>query len=87
MVDEAVPDQPDIYVQTAPPPPVVEVEPVPPGPDYVWIGGFWDWNVPQNRYVWTRGHYEHSRPNAVWVAPHYDAAAHRFSHGHWSGRH
>src|SRR4051812_13387194 len=36
--------QQQIIVQTAPPPPPVEVRAIPPGPDYVWVNGYWTWN-------------------------------------------
>jgi hypothetical protein len=32
-----------VYPTTAPPPPVAEYRPEPPGYDYVWVDGYWDW--------------------------------------------
>ena len=61
-----------INVDAPPPPPRPEVVVgVSPGPDYVWIGGYWD-GAP-GHYVWVSGHWD--RPphgHADWVAPHWD---------------
>jgi hypothetical protein len=40
-------------VEVAPPPMQVEVVPVAPGPAYLWIGGYWGWNL--GRHVWIGG--------------------------------
>ncbi|MBU6409629.1 MAG: YXWGXW repeat-containing protein [Verrucomicrobia bacterium] len=53
-------------VETAPPPPPAEVYVAPPGPDYVWVAGQWQWNGAA--WVWVRGYW--SLPparGAVWV--------------------
>jgi hypothetical protein len=61
-----------IGVDAAPPPPRHEVVVgVAPGPDYIWVDGYWD-GTPGN-YVWVKGHWD--RPphaHGVWVAPHWD---------------
>jgi hypothetical protein len=61
-----------VRVDDAPPPPRhEEVVGVAPGPDYVWVGGFWDGSP--GHYTWTRGHWDrppHGR--GVWNAPHWD---------------
>ena len=59
----------------APPPPrhEVVVERDRPGPDYVWMGGYWD-GAP-GHYVWVNGHWDrppHGHEHGVWVAPHYE---------------
>jgi hypothetical protein len=58
----------------APPPPLrheVIVERDRPGPDYVWVGGFWD-GTP-GHYVWVAGHWDRPpRAHAQWIAPHWD---------------
>ena len=59
-------------VPEAPPPPQQEVIVEAPGPDYVWIGGYWVW---QGRWVWSPGH---------WVARPYVGAV--FAPGHWIHR-
>jgi len=58
---------------TAPPAPQVEVVPAVPGPDYIWVPGYWGWNG--RVWVWVGGRWS-VRPwhGAVWVG------------GHW-GRH
>lgn len=40
-------------VNVAPPPQQVEVVPYAPGPAYVWIGGYWGWNL--GRHIWIGG--------------------------------
>jgi hypothetical protein len=73
----------DVVVQEAPPALIVESQPAPPSPDYVWVGGYWNWD--NQKYSWQAGRY--SRPPAVgvaWVAPRYDAGAHRYTPGRWS---
>jgi WXXGXW repeat (2 copies) len=63
----------NIHVEDAPPPPrrEVVVESHRPGPDYVWVGGYWD-GAP-GRYTWVNGHWD--RPphgHARWFAPHWE---------------
>jgi hypothetical protein len=63
----------NVGVDLAPPPPRQEVivERTRPGPDYVWVGGYWG-GAP-GHYVWTNGHWD--RPphaHAVWAAPHWE---------------
>ena len=41
------------YVETGPPPPPSEVVIVQPGPDYVWVPGYYNWYG--GSYVWVRG--------------------------------
>jgi len=50
----------------APPAPQVEVIPVAPSPDYVWVSGYWGWTG--GAWVWIRGGWV-VRPavSAVWV--------------------
>ena len=57
----------------APPPPRHEVivERERPGPDYIWVAGYWD-GAP-GRYNWVAGHWE--RPphaHATWVQPRWE---------------
>jgi hypothetical protein len=68
----------------APPPPQQEVVVGQPGPDYVWIGGFWGWHW--GHYSWSAGHWEkppHVR--AVWDAPRWEHRGGRyvFVEGRW----
>jgi hypothetical protein len=46
---------PGVRVATAPPPARVEVRPVAPSPNHVWIGGHWAWRG--GAHVWVNGHY------------------------------
>jgi WXXGXW repeat (2 copies) len=73
-----------IRIGPPPPPRVVAVRPVAPGPDYTWIDGYW---YPSGgHYVWHAGYW--SRPpyeGARWVGPHHDG--HQFFEGYWDGPH
>jgi hypothetical protein len=62
----------NLTVDAPPPPPRAEVVVgVSPGPDYIWVGGFWD-GTP-GHYVWRAGHWDRPpRPHAAWVAPHWE---------------
>jgi WXXGXW repeat (2 copies) len=58
----------EVFVQVAPPRPIVEARVAAPGPGYVWIGGYHRWNG--TAYGWVPGRWElPPRPRAVWV-PH-----------------
>ena len=73
-----------IRIGPPPPPRVVHVRPASPGPDYVWVDGYW---YPVNgRYVWHSGYW--TRPpyaGAIWVGPRHDGS--QFFEGHWEGPH
>src|ERR1051326_5421323 len=65
-----------------PPPPVVRVYPVQPGPEFVWIGGYWypvahHWRWHEG--YWTRSPY----PGAYWYGPRYEGGA--YLEGYWEG--
>jgi hypothetical protein len=66
----------------APPPARVVAVPVSPGPDFVWVEGYW---YPVGRhYKWHQGYW--TRPpyaGAHWVGPHYDGE--RYFPGYWEG--
>ena len=73
-----------VYVRVAPPVPVVEVEGVAPGPDYVWIRGYHRWDG--ERYVWVQGHWERRHhAGAVWVDGQWkhDRDGWYWVEGHW----
>lgn len=60
-----------VQIGRTPPPPLrYERRPVMPGPGYVWIDGYWNWD--RGRYVWVPGR---------WERPPYAGAY--WSHGHW----
>ena len=87
MVRERVPayaTSETVVVTEAPPAPQTEVIPVSPGPDYIWVGGYWARQGP--RWVWVPGRWNlRPRPAAVWVPGHW--VAHRrgwtWVAGHW----
>ena len=71
-----------IQIGAPPPPRVVYVQPPQPGPDFVWVEGYWypvghHWKW-HNGY-WTRPPYS----GAVWVVPHHDGR--RYYEGYWEG--
>jgi hypothetical protein len=61
----------EVVVTQPPPPAQSEVIPPAPGPNYVWVPGYWAWDGKHN-YVWQSGHYE-ARPT--------ERA--RYEPGHW----
>ncbi len=78
----------DDYVEVGGPPPPLQadVEIASPGPDYVWVGGRWDWAPDRHDYVWTKGSWEHPpHSGAHWVAPRYEKRGERhvYHPGHW----
>ena len=52
-------------VGVAPPPSRYEAVPVAPGPGYVWIGGYWGWNL--GRHVWIGGRWAMPPAGHAWV--------------------
>ena len=72
-----------VAVQDAPPPPRVEVVTVGPGPDYVWVEGYWVWH---GGWVWQPGAWV-ARPHhhAVWVQGRWDHTRRGwyYQRGHW----
>jgi hypothetical protein len=72
----------DVRIGQPPPPPRAYRVPPQPGPDYVWVEGYW---YPQaGRYVWHDGYW--TRPpyaGAYWVAPYYQGG--RYVAGRWEG--
>ncbi len=74
----------EIYVEAAPPLPQSDVISVAPAPDYVWIGGYWGWNM--GRHVWIAGHWERP-PHGFhgWVAPRWErrGRGYVFVRGFW----
>src|ERR1700722_597512 len=72
------------YVDSAPPAPLVEVQPAMPGRGVVWIGGGWVWEG--GRWGWHRGRWDHPpRAGARWRADHYEfrGGRHVFVRGGW----
>ena len=71
-----------IQIGAPPPPRVLAVVPTSPGPDFVWVEGYW---YPVGKhYKWHAGYW--TRPpyaGAHWVAPHHDGE--RYFAGYWDG--
>ena len=65
-----------------PAPRVVRVRPRAPGPDYIWVDGYW---IPQgNRYSWHDGYW--TRPpyeGSAWTDPRYEGGM--YYEGYWNG--
>jgi hypothetical protein len=62
-----LPASAQVYIQIAPPTPVVEIVPASPGSGYVWVPGRYNYNG--GRYVWAGGSYQRH--------------AGRYCNGHW----
>jgi hypothetical protein len=76
--------QVSIGVRIGPPPPprVIRVQPPRPGPDYMWVDGYWF--ADGGRYRWHDGYW--TRPpygGARWVSPRYESE--HFYGGYWDG--
>ena len=73
-----------IVVARRPPPPHREGMGPPPGPGYVWIGGYWTWRA--NTFVWVVGQWVPIPPgHRYWVAGHWVHARRGwyFVEGYW----
>lgn len=77
----AVPASAQVYVQIAPPAPIVETVPAPPGSGYVWLHGHYNWNG--NRYVWVGGHYERHAGQYCEGHWRHDGHGYIWVDGHW----
>ena len=71
-----------IRIGPPPPPPVVYAIPATPGPEYVWVDGYWypvgnHWR--RHRGFWTRAPYVGAR----WWAPRYERG--EYFEGYWEG--
>jgi hypothetical protein len=76
------PQQQTVVVQQ-PPPVRMEVIPVAPAPNYVWVNGYWGWH---GRWIWIPGRWAYPpRPHAVWVGGAWVHGHHGWSWhaGHW----
>ena len=78
--------QVSIGIRIGPPPPprVVYIAPQRPGPEYVWIDGYW--YAVKNRYQWHEGYWTPPPyARARWVAPRYEREM--YFVGYWDGDH
>jgi hypothetical protein len=62
---------------------VVYTRPAAPGPDYVWIGGEWEWSG--GSYHWREGSWQHSRANHTWKSGYWENGnkGYRWHNGGW----
>jgi hypothetical protein len=60
----------------------------PPGPNYQWIEGYWDWDKARNDFVWVTGTWRVPPPGRFWVNGYWrrDAKGWFRVPGQWSGR-
>jgi hypothetical protein len=71
-----------IRIGAPPAPRVVAVRPAAPGPDYLWVDGYWYPNG--NRYRWHEGYWTRAPyTGARWIGPHYERD--RWFEGYWEG--
>ncbi len=71
-----------INIGAPPPPRIVRVRPVAPGPDYLWIDGYW---YPDGgHYRWHAGYWTlPPYPGAHWIGPRHDGR--QYFAGYWDG--
>ena len=78
-------EQAPIIVHREPPQMIVERIPPRPGPEVIWVPGYYA--ARGDMWVWVPGHYERPpRPGAVWVEPRYERRSPtevHFSLGFW----
>ena len=73
-----------IRIGPPPPPRVVRVLPPTPGPEYVWVAGYW--YPVGNHYKWHDGYW--TRPvyaGARWIGPRHEGGM--YYEGYWEGDH
>jgi hypothetical protein len=73
-----------IRIGPPPPPRVVRVQPPTPGPEYLWVAGYW--YPVGNHYKWHDGYW--TRPayaGARWIAPRHEGGM--YYEGYWEGEH
>ena len=69
-----------ITIGPPPPPRVVHILPRRPGPDFIWIEGYWQ--PVGNRYRWRDGYWVHPPfAGGFWVSPRYDGR--NYYNGYW----
>jgi hypothetical protein len=75
--------QVSIGIRIGPPPPprVVRVLPPRPGPEFIWIEGYW--YPVGSHYKWHAGYWTRPfYPGARWVVPHHEGERGRIEHDH-----
>jgi hypothetical protein len=75
----------DLFATEAPPPLRAEViVDAPPGPEHVWVGGYW--TRLENSWTWVRGRWcLRPHPTAVWVSGHWEKLPRGYAYtpGYW----
>lgn len=73
-------------VEVAPPPPQYEVIPAMPALGWLWINGYWSWQL--GRHVWIGGRWVAPRPGYHWVPHRWERHPRgwRLHDGHWGRR-
>ena len=72
----------DVHMGTPPAAPRAYRVPPQPGPDYVWVEGYW--YPVSGQYRWHNGYWTHPPyQDAYWVAPYYQG--NQYYTGHWEG--
>ncbi|MGJ3647766.1 YXWGXW repeat-containing protein [Sphingomonas sp. GlSt437] len=79
----------NVSVRFSPPPLPVYEQPPLPGPDYIWLPGYWAWDDLADDYFWVPGTWALApRPGYVWTPPWWgwSDGAYVFHSGYW-GQH
>jgi len=76
----------EVHINIGPPPLQVEVRPARPDPEYIWVGGYHEYDPGARSYHWHPGRWD--RPpsqGARWVAPRYNrhGKEYQFQPGRW----
>jgi len=71
------------HPRVAPPQLRAEVVSAKPGPNFVWVAGYWKWSG--GAYVWAPGHWVKAKPGKAWVAGHWERRGNHWvwRSGHW----
>ena len=84
VVYEPPPPAPEpVYVEQAPPEPIVEVRPALPFAGAIWLPGFWTWHG--HHHVWVGGHYSAPRAGYRWEGARWEREGGRYRYlpGRW----
>ena len=78
----------DAEYEVGGPPPVVQEEAVvpTPGAGYVWINGYWDWDVGRHHWAWSSGRWEQPpKRGQRWTPSHFETrnGKHYYRRGRW----
>jgi len=76
----------DIRIGYAPPPLPIYDQPPLPGPDYIWVPGYWAWSDWIDDYYWVAGYWDlPPESGLVWTPAWWgwDDGAYRFHEGYW----